>query len=127
MENLWVKVALGACSTLLTVVLALSGWGLNKVYEVDRKVDHIDNLITIWTTPVPRPPNFRDPAIRPAVYYPAGEYRGAQGADFAQKSMYLAASQLLQKDTDGALKTLLLGLEATGLKCVPAGDHLDCK
>jgi len=128
LDNLWPKLAVGL---VVLVLLPLGGWNLSETYDIRQVVTRIDAKLEIWMT-TPRGAS-EDQGSIPWVsdYYDAklllaSQYRGQQGLDFAQRSMVRAADQILQKDPAGALKTLLIGLDETGLRCSPAGDHLEC-
>jgi hypothetical protein len=133
-DNLWVKAA-GAAFALLT---GIASWGLlrtvdvkDQVVTVSGRVDVLDTRLEIWTTmvgkPMLKPAVLRREAREPDVYYASAPYQGDKAALFAQKAMVAAAEQILRNDAEGALKTLIVGLDATGLSCVPSGDHLECR
>jgi hypothetical protein len=114
---MWSKAAAAA----FVMLTGIAGWGLKKVYDVDIRVTRIDAKLEIWMTPERAEYDEASYGIVLAGYSPQ------QSAEFARKAMVRAANQLLVKDTDGALKTLLIGLDETGLRCSPVGDHLECK
>src|SRR3990172_5286954 len=123
-ENIWAKAAAGAFALLALIAT----WGVKKVYEVDIKVTRIEAKLDIWTTPLAAPPGDRsalDDGFGLTLI--SAPYQRQQGLDFAQRSMVRAAEQILQNDAKAALKTLLIGLEETGLRCVPVKDHLECR
>ena len=126
LDNLWPKLAVGL---VVLVLLPLGGWNLSETYDIRQVVTRIDAKLEIWMT-TPRAANERN--RQRTDYYDAelllaSQYKGQQGLDFAQRSMVRAADQILQSDAKAALKTLLIGLEETGLRCTPAKDHLECR
>lgn len=126
MENIWTKAATAAFALLAI----LAGWGLNEVYHVEMRVVSIEAKLDIWMTPLPggkiKASNEWAPDADHTINV-SMPLRGEQGTEFAQKSMVRAAEQLLHKDIGGALQTLIVGLENTGLKCAVSGDHLECE
>lgn len=123
-ENIWPK----AASAAFAMLAVLAGWGLNKVYEVDQKVTRIETKLDIWTTPTIHPPTISTRRrTHDDIILAAMSYRSEQGDQFLQKSMVRACDQILQKDLDEALKTLLVGLEGVGIICTPSGDHVECQ
>lgn len=127
--DIWVKAACAAFVLLTT----LAGWGLKKTYEIDIKITRVETKLDIWTTPLPRPSpvgvseDERTYGPKGNVQFVAMPYKQQQSIDFSQKAMVRAADQILQKDLDGAVKTLVIGLEGTGLSCTIASDHLECR
>jgi hypothetical protein len=117
-DNIWAKAATGAFGLLAV----LAGWGLNEVYNVKMNVVRIETKLDIWMTPTPRPATSARLLLASSM-----PLRGAPATEFAQKSMLRAADQILHKDCDGALKTLFVGLDQTGLLCWPAGETVECK
>ena len=123
-ENIWPK----AASAAFALLALLAGWGLNKVYEVDQKVTRIETKLDIWTTPTIHPQASLSRLRRDdGIILTAMPYRAEQGEQFLQKAMVRACDQILRKDPEGALKTLLVGLDGVGIVCVPTGDHVECQ
>ena len=130
-DNPWAK----AATATLSILVLIAGWGLAhlvtvtdpKINAVDMRVTVIDTKLDIWMTPTPGPARPARGVFDDRMIYLAGaSLRGEQGAEFMVKAARLAADQIMQKNCDGALQTLLVGLDSVGLKCSPSGDHLDC-
>jgi hypothetical protein len=108
-ESFWQK----ACVGLLILLVGLAGWGLKKVYDVDMRTGRMEERMLAWHTPL----GTATPAIQLAQY--EKQMSPAQRVEFAQRSMVKAVKEIMRGEEDKALKTLLLALEDTGLRCQP--------
>ena len=116
-KDLWQK----ACAVLLMLLLSLAGWGLWKVNEVNERTIRIEERILIWHTPT---------SSNASNIMLAGSYAKGlsceQKLEFSQRTMLRAYSQIKNGAYDPALKTIILGLEDSGLTCRESGGSLEC-
>jgi hypothetical protein len=117
--DLWQK----ACAVLLMMLLSLAGWGLWKVEEVNERTIRIEERILIWHTPT---------TSNTSLYaMPVGMYSEQlsceQKLEFSQRTMLRAYSQIKNRSYEPALRTLMLGLEDSGLDCKEYQGSLRCE
>ena len=122
-KDLWQK----ACAVLLMMILGLAGWGLAKVYDIDIWKAVTEERMATWHTPL----NITAAATPASHIMLAGQYSSGlsceQRLEFAQRTMLRTYSQIKGGAYDPALKTLLLGLEDSGLTCREHKDGLNCE
>ena len=118
----WDKV----CAYLAILLVGLAAWGLSKVYEVDVKTETMSARMSIWHTPV-KTAGVTLPASHAML---ASQYSKGltceQRLDFSQKTMLRAYTQIKNGAYDPALKTLMVGLEDSGLTCREYKGSLEC-
>ena len=115
MENAWEKLA---CA-LLAAALLLAGWGLWKVDIVDDRTARIETAIGIYHQKVGAPDAMQ-----------AGRFVGyscEERLDFLQLSSLKAYNSIKQRDYDAALRTIMLGLDESGLHCKEHRGSLRCE
>jgi len=121
--DIWQK----ACAVLLMLLLSLAGWGLWRVHDLDVWKAVTEQRMTTWHTPI----NSASVATPASNIMLAGQYQMGlsceQQLEFAQRTMVRAYSQIKRGAYDPSLKTLLIGLEDSGLSCREHRDSLECE
>jgi len=107
-KDLWQK----ACAVLLMLLLSLAGWGLWTARMEERML--------IWHTGTGTASN-----IMFASQY-SSQLTCGQRLAFSQKTMLRAYTQIKNGAYDPALKTLMVGLEDSGLTCREYKGSLEC-
>ena len=116
-KDLWQK----ACAVLLMLLLSLAGWGLWKVNEVNERTIRIETRMSIWHTAT---------ATATSTVMLASQYSKGltceQRLDFSQKTMLRVYGQIKSGAYNASLKTLMIGLEDSGLTCREYKGGLEC-
>ena len=123
-KDLWQK----ACAVLLMLLLSLAGWGLWKVDAVDERTARMEERMLIWHTGTGTASYTPDMAVGSLML--ASQYSSqltcGQRLAFSQKTMLRAYTQIKNGAYDPALKTLMVGLEDSGLTCREYKGSLEC-
>lgn len=122
MSDTITKALLGLCTALLSVMLALGGWGVKKVYDVDLRCTRIETKLDIWTTPLA--PGGQGASYNAVLLVGEDPYQRLQ---YAQRAMVAAYNAVKGGADVAAMKYLRSGLEETGLRCEETKDRLECR
>lgn len=106
---------------VVAAALALGSWALYEITEMNERLARIETKIDIWHTPMPKP------TVSTAMLVASPPTDPRQQIAFAQRTMVKAANQILTNETGAALKTLVVGLEETGLICRIYRDTMQCE
>ena len=121
--DMWQK----ACAAMLAILIGIAGWGLAKVYDIDIWKAVTEERMATWHTPL----NTASAATPASHIMFASQYSSGlsceQRLEFAQRTMVRAYSQIKHGAYDPSLKTLLLGLEDSGLTCREHKGGLECE
>ena len=121
--DMWQK----ACAFLLVLLLSLAGWGLWEVHALGITCERIETKMTIWHAPMGGAVGTHGDEIITGIMLTGGRYDPQMQIEFAQRAMVTTYNAIKRKQYDTALKTLLVGLEETGLTCREHKDGLNCE
>jgi hypothetical protein len=110
-------------------IIALMGWALLTAHSSSKQSATNGARIAAWHTQLGAEPSGAAPAH--AMVTAVGRYQGVsmgpvEGLEFAQRSMVKAHREIRERNYAGALGTLRLALEDTGLRCREVHGRLEC-